>query len=352
MSVAGEQVAVDSKGSQASMISSARSRTCKDEVPDCLSLTNANLTGCAENPRLLALCSKTCGSCYYRSLVDEATKCEDANENCKLWADSGECDANPSYMLQHCTVACDACAAKQNGCARKQKQPALFPPSDMDAMFKRALSDFPQFSPTALSTDPWVIQFENVVTAEEAAIMTESCPKFERSLAGDQLSPVRTSTQCWCGEGECLQNENVHAVTERILNITQVPFNNAEYFQVLKYEPGQFYKAHHDQQSAHWSPQGVRLYTFFIYLSDVEAGGGTRFPMLDVTVTPKLGRAILWPSVFGHDLTTSDKRTTHEALPVEKGVKWAANLWQHLYDFKSPSRSGLCLFLGRNSNHE
>ena len=31
--------------------------------------------------------------------------------------------------------------------------------------------------------------------------------------------------------------------------------------QVLKYEKGQFYRQHHDQQSAHWTPQGVRLYT-------------------------------------------------------------------------------------------
>ena len=36
---------------------------------------------------------------------------------------------------------------------------------------------------------------------------------------------------------------------------------NAEYMQVLKYEKGQFYRQHHDQQSAHWTPQGVRLYT-------------------------------------------------------------------------------------------
>ena len=41
----------------------------------------------------------------------------------------------------------------------------------------------------------------------------------------------------------------------------------------------------------------------------------------------------------------------HEALPVVKGVKLAANLWQHLFDFKTPSRSGLCVFLGKNSNH-
>ena len=96
--------------------------------------------------------------------------------------------------------------------------------------------------------------------------------------------------------------------------------------------------------------QGVRVYTFFVYLSDVEAGGGTRFTDLGITVTPKRGRGILWPSVQTNDLNAGDMRTHHEALPVERGVKHAANLWQHLYDFKSPSRSGLCPFLGQNTN--
>lgn len=113
----------------------------------------------------------------------------------------------------------------------------------------------------------------------------------------------------------------------------------------------EFYKQHHDQQSGHWTPQGVRIYTFFVYLSDVEEGGGTRFTKLGLTVKPKLGRGILWPSVQDETLRISDPRTEHEALPVERGIKYAANLWQHLYDFKTPSRAGLCVFLGKNSNH-
>ena len=107
---------------------------------------------------------------------------------------------------------------------------------------------------------------------------------------------------------------------------------------------------HHDQSTGHWTPQGVRVYTFFIFLSDVEAGGGTHFNVLGKTIAPKLGRAILWPSVLASDLLTTEMRTHHEAMPVEKGVKYAANLWQHLYDFKTPSRSGLCPFLGQNTN--
>ena len=199
-----------------------------------------------------------------------------------------------------------------------------------------------------------VIQFEDLLSEAEAEDMINRCRdfgKFERSQAGDQISSVRTSSQCWCDDtNDCLANPSVRAVTERMLNVTRLPYNNAEYFQILQYHVGQFYKTHHDQQTAFWTPQGVRLYTFFVYLSDVEEGGGTRFTDLGITVTPKRGRGILWPSVQTNDLNAGDMRTHHEALPVEKGVKYAANLWQHLYDFKTPSRSGLCPFLGQNTN--
>lgn len=71
------------------------------------------------------------------------------------------------------------------------------------------------------------------------------------------------------------------------MNITRMPVDNAEYMQILRYEPGQFYRVHHDQQTAHWTPQGVRVYTFFVYLSEVEEGGGTKFNDLGLEVTPK-----------------------------------------------------------------
>merc|ERR1712039_1071462 len=28
--------------------------------------------------------------------------CVDANQNCEVWAASGECEANPGYMLENC----------------------------------------------------------------------------------------------------------------------------------------------------------------------------------------------------------------------------------------------------------
>ena len=85
---------------------------------------------------------------------------------------------------------------------------------------------------------------------------------------------------------------------------------------------------------------GPRILTFFLYLSDVEAGGGTGFPNLDITVMPKRGRALLWPSVLDSDPMAKDGRTTHEALKVEAGVKYATNGWIHMYNYVDPQERG------------
>lgn len=73
-----------------------------------------------------------------------------------------------------------------------------------------------------------------------------------------------------------------------------------------------------------------------MYLNEVEAGGGTHFKRLGITVLPKAGRVLLWPSVLDENPDAKDPRTHHEALPVEKGVKYGANAWIHQKDFKTP----------------
>jgi prolyl 4-hydroxylase len=85
---------------------------------------------------------------------------------------------------------------------------------------------------------------------------------------------------------------------------------------------------------------GPRILTFFLYLSDVEAGGGTNFPQLDLTIEPKRGRALLWPSILNSNPLAKDSRTYHQALEVIEGTKFAANGWIHMYDYVTPQKSG------------
>jgi len=66
----------------------------------------------------------------------------------------------------------------------------------------------------------------------------------------------------------------------------------------------------------------------------------TDFPNIGVRAKPKLGSAILWPSMQDSDPTKADMRMYHQAMPVKKGVKYAANAWIHLYDYRVPNLWG------------
>jgi prolyl 4-hydroxylase len=68
---------------------------------------------------------------------------------------------------------------------------------------------------------------------------------------------------------------------------------------------------------------------FFLFHSCV--GKGTDFPDLGITVQPKKGRALIWPSIMDADPMEIDGRMRHQALPVEKGLKFGANSWIHMY---------------------
>ena len=265
---------------------------------------------------------------------------------CDRWAKSGECDSNPGFMKQSCQRSCDSCGWVDTRCSdRKVKRPAKIN-GDIHATFERAIT-FKELGPTVHSRPPhgpWIITFDNFVNDDEAeAFITTTDHHFQRSLAGDMVSPVRTSQQAWCQYGiapDCVDHPLVHAVHDRVVNVTGVPKPNAEFFQVLRYEPGQFYKVHHDQNTDPDSLSGVRLFTFFIYLHTPEGGGHTYFPTPNITINPKKGSALLWPNVYDNDVRQSDMRTEHEAKPPTAGRKFSANLWLHQYDFRGPNVQG------------
>ena len=130
-------------------------------------------------------------------------------------------------------------------------------------------------------------------------------------------------------------------IFQRIEEMTGIPQNNYESFQILQYKPGEYYKSHHDSSDANKDKvTGHRVLTFFLYLNDVEEGGETHFTKLNISVKPKRGRALVWPSVLNEDPNSTDNRMYHEAKSVEKGIKYAANHWIHQYDFKTANLWG------------
>ena len=54
---------------------------------------------------------------------------------------------------------------------------------------------------------------------------------------------------------------------------------------------------HVEQSSEHSDFGGLRVTTFMIYMSHVEAGGHTVFPQAGVSVQPVEGKALFWFNV-------------------------------------------------------
>jgi prolyl 4-hydroxylase len=199
---------------------------------------------------------------------------------------------------------------------------------------------------------PWAVLLENFLSQEEAEHLIElgATEGYKRSsdvgkakfdgTYDSQIGSGRTSHNSWC-QNSCYKDKIAQRVIQRITDLTNIPEENSEYLQMLRYEVGEFYQTHHDYIPYQLERQaGVRIMTVYMYLNDVEEGGGTQFPHLGLTVQPKRGQAVIWPSVLDEDPHKKDVRTEHTALPVIKGVKYGANAWIHQRDFKTPNRSG------------
>ena len=220
-------------------------------------------------------CPVSCRLCRFSSLLREALSCEDSHANCASWASAGECTKNPPFMQTSCAASCNICDQKRQMCDRPPNTPPTVVAGTIDETMRRILQHFPQYSPRPLSQPsdgdrrglraPWVLTLQNFLNASEAAAFVSTCDShFERSLAGDTLSPVWTSFQCWCSGNECEAHPLTQAVAARISDLLRTPMRYFEPFQVVRYEPGQFYRVHHDQNSGHFTPQGPRVYTFFM----------------------------------------------------------------------------------------
>lgn len=111
----------------------------------------------------------------------------------------------------------------------------------------------------------------------------------------------------------------------------------AEALQLVHYDPGQEYTAHHDFGYAKFedseNTQPTRFATLLFYLNDEGlVGGATSFPRYlnaesfeDLKVVPKKGKAILFYSQLPDG--NMDDLSHHAALPVREGEKWLINLW-------------------------
>jgi prolyl 4-hydroxylase len=107
---------------------------------------------------------------------------------------------------------------------------------------------------------------------------------------------------------------------------------HGEPVQGQRYEVGQEFKPHTDyfepdgQDFAKFcSIAGQRTWTFMIYLNHVEAGGATRFKVIDKLFRPETGKLVCWNN---HRPDGSlNAATLHHGMKVRKGVKYVITKW-------------------------
>lgn len=290
------------------------------------------------------------------SLYPMLKHCKNKHAMCTQWAMAGNCDENNVYnehfMDLECCPVCGKSSQKKflMDCPIDPEDYTAFEePGDVTKHFERTIQEFSQYNPQVLSRPsyvdgdsedtaeykigPWIITLDGVATDEEMERLIFWGHKlgYERSTDGGENSmdgswgavetDDRTSSETFC-DGFCEIDPIIKGLMQRIEDVTGIPQAHSDYLQLLHYTKGQFYKTHQDYHSHQvFSSTGARILTFYMYLNDVEAGGGTNFPFLDLTIMPKKGRVAMWANVLDEDPMEEHLLARHQALPVESGEK-------------------------------
>jgi hypothetical protein len=212
---------------------------------------------------------------------------------------------------------------------------------------------------------------KDLVSPETAAALIGACDKRSgwttspQSMAGTAtVTATRTSRSCpliWPQMYLPLLNDPAYKsrieasglteeidltwrLTQRVSQLLNVGEEFVEPFQLVRYQPGEFYKEHHDHGSYYGVNTEQRPLTLLVFLSDLpsnnnqnqaNSGGYTKFRALGnkydkdgVSVVPRMGDGVLWKNEDEDGNLLMD--AIHEAVPPEDQegiIKYAMNVW-------------------------
>lgn len=188
---------------------------------------------------------------------------------------------------------------------------------------------------------PRAFLVQNVLTDEEAAELINIA---NRSMARSEVvhapgtsgvNSVRTSYGMFIGGSDERHPANVK-LRQQAADFVGISVANVEATQILRYYPGQYYRAHPDYFAAgseHLQRGGQRFATMLCWLNDPGAdGASTKFPMANIELRPMKNGAVIFYSMDHNGEV--DSYSTHEAVPPKEGhIKWVAVNWIRQHEF-------------------
>lgn len=197
-----------------------------------------------------------------------------------------------------------------------------------------------------VNDDPLVYVFENFLTRQEVEqLLAAAKPKLKQALVSADKTGIesmgRSGSNCWI---PFKHNRVIEDLSLRVAEVVGLPLEQAESLQIIHYSQTQEYAPHYDAWDAATErgrrcmiKGGQRMITCLLYLNDVEEGGGTSFPKLDMEVRAKKGRMVLFHNCYrGRNIRHPD--SLHGGMPVIKGEKWACNFWFRESDYQDPKQ--------------
>ena len=195
---------------------------------------------------------------------------------------------------------------------------------------------------------PMIAVLESVLSAQECdALMTMAKPRLRPSTTVDPTTGFDMVSGDRTSEGMFFrleENPLIARLDRRISALMQLPVENGEGLQVLRYSEGARSAPHFDflmptnaANQASIARSGQRVSTLVIYLNDVPQGGETVFPEVGFGVTPRRGNAVYFEYCDAHHQL--DGRTRHAGAPVIAGEKWVMTKWMRQRRFVPAERA-------------
>ena len=189
-----------------------------------------------------------------------------------------------------------------------------------------------EMQPKIISADPYVALYPGLFSQAEC--------KYLAMLAAPWLEGARVNVEGSDTHYESVRDADSSAISHLTEDLVVQRINRCiatatrtnpdwgEPLNVLRYQPGQQFKPHHDGRG---SEGAIRIMTALIWLNEQFDGGETDFPSLNIRVRGGVGDILVFRNV--DDGGAEDDRLIHAGLPVTQGVKWMASRWIRGADF-------------------